>query len=447
MQVNSRVTYPLNSEFEYQTQLIRLNLEKEMEKDLSSGKGFLIKEPQNLKKTLKSPDSIYSEKFMKTLQDPDAFTDRYSCKCGATKGIDNNRLLCPYCQTEVKYIGDDFEIFGWIKINEPYKIIHPNLYKTLESYFGASNLEAIIEPDVDLNENGMPMTSYDRKIYEKKLKRKYVKHTKIDKTYAGIGMMDFMEKFDEILEYFHEKNKGKKIEYYNDIVTNRENIFTGAIPVYSTGMRPFKVENGVFNFEGTNAIFNIMAKLAANVNKDNLAIHKGFKYRAGLLYDLQLRYNKLYKEIEKIIAGKKGNIRLLIGGRCSFTSRNIIVPDPKLRMDEIRLPYNALLELMQQTIINILANTYNCTYARAYSIWFKAQISFSQTIYDIIMNLINHHNGIPVIVNRNPTINYGSILAMRCIGINKTFTMSMPLQVLPGRLNAPYTGNSVCGFF
>ena len=37
--------------------------------------------------------------------------------------------------------------------------------------------------------------------------------------------------------------------------------------------------------------------------------------------------------------------------------------------------------------------------------------------------------------NRNPTINYGSLLQMFCVGMNKDldhdYTMSLPLQILP----------------
>jgi len=31
---------------------------------------------------------------------------------------------------------------------------------------------------------------------------------------------------------------------------------------------------------------------------------------------------------------------------------------------------------------------------------------------------------------RTPTINYGSIMAMRIVGINDDYTMSLPLQIL-----------------
>mgnify|MGYP000869850570 FL=1 len=125
------------------------------------------------------------------------------------------------------------------------------------------------------------------------------------------------------------------------------------------------------------------------------------KYRTSLLWDLQERYNALYVEIQKILAGKKGNLRLLVGGRCNFTTRCIITPDPTLRIDEVKLPYHSMVELLQQTIINILVHSYNISYAHAYSIWYKSQIKKNPRVYEIIDNLIRSRNGIPMIINRN----------------------------------------------
>lgn len=400
MKAKVKLHYPQDENYEFQTSMVRLNLDEEMQKDLA-GKGFLIKEPQKLQKTLKSPDSIYSEKFMKTLEDEDAFSNRYSCKCGATTGLEYANMKCKYCHTTVEYIGDDFDIFGWIKIKEPYCIIHPNLYKSLEMYIGKETLPAIIEPDVDYDINGNPMTAYDKKIYKNKIKRKFKKHVKADPTFAGIGMMQFKERFDEILEYYHTKNKNKKIEYYQDIIDNKDKIFIHGIPVYTTAMRPFKIENGNFTFADVNAIFNIMAKLAAKINNDSLSIYRLDKYRNCLLWDLQSEYLKLYDEISNILAGKKGNLRLLVGGRCSFTARAVITPDPKLKIDEVKIPYHALVELLQQIIINTLSKTYNITYAQAYTIWYKAQIQKNDRVYEIIDNFIKMNNGLNVVINRN----------------------------------------------
>ena len=168
-----------------------------------------------------------------------------------------------------------------------------------------------------------------------------------------------------------------------------------------------------------------------------MAIYNIPKYRNSLLWDLQERYNALYKECEAILSGKKGNIRLLIGGRCNFTSRSIITPDPTLRINQVKLPYHGLMELLQQTIVNILTKSYSISYSQAYMMWYRGQIKEDPRLYKIIDNLIKANDGINVLINRNPTINYGSIIAMKCIGINESFTMSMPLGVLSGLTFSP----------
>ena len=170
--INFDLEFPNNPEFEFSTTLERINLDEEMQKDLERGKGFLIKEPDvALNKTLKRTDSIYSERFTKTLQDPDAFADRYSCKCKKTQGRDYNDSICPYCHTKVQYTGDDLEIFGWINL-APYHIIHPNLYMSIERYIRPENLKAILIPEVELDENGNPITRVDKTIQKKKKEKK-----------------------------------------------------------------------------------------------------------------------------------------------------------------------------------------------------------------------------------------------------------------------------------
>lgn len=402
MKLNVKLQYPFNEDFILRTRLERIDLDKEMEKDISSGKGFFIKEPPPIHKALKRTDSIYSERFMKTLHDPDAYSDRYSCKHGCLQGKDNKGLVCPVCQTEVKFVGDDFEIFGWIHIKEPYAIIHPNLYKSIAYFIGIGTLESIIEPEIEMDRDGNPVTSYDKRLQKKKSKRYRKKRAgKIDETFSGIGMMEFQQRFDEIMNYFLEKNKGNKKEYYDSIMADKDLIFIHNIPVYTTGLRPFKTEGKRFTFEGTNSTFNIMAKLAVKINNDELELYRDKKYRNTLLWDLQDKYNSLYTEIENICSNKKGSVRMLVGGRCSFTSRLVIIPDPKLRIDEVKLSYYSLVELLQQIIINHLAKSYSISYAKAYMIWFKSQITPNMRVKEIIWNYINSSGGIPLIINRN----------------------------------------------
>ena len=400
MQLDINLQYPKNKDYDIRTRMVRIDLDKEMEADIARGKGFMIKEPPSVDKALKRSDSIYSEKFMKTIRDPDAYMDKYSCACGERQGRDYKNMTCPVCKHKVRFVGNDFEIFGWIHVKQP--VIHPNLLKTISAYFGAATFASIIEPEIELDRDGNPVGQYDKRIKRRKDKRKYSrKPQKIDETFAGIGLIEFYERFDEILAYFKDKNKNKKLDYYQDIIDNRDIIFIHNIPVYSTGLRPFKTEGKRFTFEGTNAIFNIMAKIAAKINDDELEMFKTKKYRDALLWDIQDKYSKLYVEVENILAKKKGSIRMLIGGRCGFTSRLIIVPEPNLQVDEITMSYYSLVELLQQTIINILSKTYNISYAESYMIWFKSQLVPNERIKQIIQDLIDMNNGLNVLVNRN----------------------------------------------
>ena len=125
-------------------------------------------------------------------------------------------------------------------------------------------------------------------------------------------------------------------------------------------------------------------------------------------------------------------MRTLFGGRFNYTARSVIAPDSTLRSDQVKLSYHCLCGLMQQIIINILHKSYNMTYNIAYKYLYEHMSIPDQKIITILEGLIRDSDGIDVIINRNPTISLGSILAMKCIGIEYNYTMSMPVSVLKG---------------
>lgn len=97
-------------------------------------------------------------------------------------------------------------------------------------------------------------------------------------------------------------------------------------------------------------------------------------------------------------------------------------------MDEVKLPYECLIELFQQQIINIIQTSYQCTYSDAYDIWYFATLKRDKQIEQIIISLIN--SGVYVIINRNPTIQYGGILCMKVVGLSEGYTMAIPLEII-----------------
>lgn len=387
------ISYPFSPEFDYQTQMMRLDLDKEREQDVLSGRGFIVSAPKGIVKDIKDPNGIFSPKYGQSLSDVNPFIDRYRCECGALRSRIHHGIVCKICNTPVRYVDDDFGCFGWLVLNN-YYIIHPNLYKSIEFLIGRQILINIICIEELMDEDGHP---------NKKTKKK--EKGKEEQPFYGIGMQEFRERFDEILEYYYIKslNKTNKKEYYDDIMANKHIVFCQSIPVFTTHLRPYDAsEKKNFRFEGTNGLYNMMSRLVATINNDTLKIFRKKKEKNQLLYDLQMKFNDLYDEIDNILSGKKGNIRQLSGGRYNFSSRNVIVQNPNLRIDQITLPYKCLVELLQQQIINVLQKSYNMSYNDAYKIWYKGNIQRDELIVQIINGLMwANPNGLPIIINRN----------------------------------------------
>lgn len=293
-ELNVKYSYPRNEEYEYESRLERINLDDERKNDIRSNNGFVILRSQSIKKDLKDHDSIFSDRYGQTLQDVNPFADRYKCECGHLTSRINHGLTCPLCNTRVKYVDDNFGYFGWICLKDPYYIIHPNLYKSIEFFIGATKLATILKPIDEKDENGFDME---------------IDRSKLDK-YDGIGMMAFKEQFREIMNYYKSKVPNK-LEYYEDIMANEDKIFIQSIPVYTTHLRPFRIEGDSFFFEGANAIYNILVRLAVSINKDDLKMNRKRKPKNQLLFDMQTKLCDLYKELEAILSGKKGDLNAL----------------------------------------------------------------------------------------------------------------------------------------
>lgn len=418
-----KLKYPYSDKFIYETRLERINLDKERENDLLNNKGFIVSVPHNIKKDIKDPNSIFSTRFGQTVKDIEPFADRYKCKCGKTKHVLKNGTKCPYCGELVQFVDDDYSYFGWIKLI-PHPIIHPNLYKSISAFLGnekakrgespKSRLENILKVEDKKDRDGFSQKQDD---------------PPKDQPFFGKGMTYFKEHFDEIMLFYKDFAGGKKDDAYVDIMLQKQNVFTYSIPVYTTHLRPFDLDGSSFFHEKTNELYNMMAKLGYYINNNDLSMNKKKKPKNMLLYDIQMKYMKLYDEVLKILSGKKGQFRALANGRYTFTARDVIVSDMSLRIDQIKLPYAALIVLLEQQIINILSTIYSINLTEARSIWEDAVLEENEVVRNIIESLLKNGN-INVIINRNPTIGHGGILFMNVVGISKGYTMAVSLQIL-----------------
>ena len=207
------VSYPFDPNYEYHTRLTRLNLDKERENDIRRDKGFIVAPTQGVKKDIKNQYSIFSNKFGQTIKDVNPFGNRYRCECGFTQNKVNNGCTCKVCGTKVRYIDDDYEYFGWLVLKDHW-VISPAFYNALRFFIG-KNFDNIIKYDCITDEDGHQKPAPKPK----------------DQPFYGIGLIEFKNKFDEIMEYYLGKNK--KQANYDDIMGEKDKVFTQSHTVFT----------------------------------------------------------------------------------------------------------------------------------------------------------------------------------------------------------------------
>mgnify|MGYP001083378018 CR=1 FL=1 len=426
--------------------LKKMNWDKECERDLVSNLGFRITEPAFKKTTVKiienskevkkikeekTMNGIHSPLFATDYEDEDAFSERYTCQCKELKGRVYEGEICPICNTEVKFRDVDLRITGWI-ILDNHKIIQPIFYRMIKSIIGEKILLEILEYNKDITNDGQ-------------IKNKISKNP-----YMGIGIIEFRERFDEIINYYKSKKKNKA-ELADEVLREKDKVFASCIPVFSSVLRPILFKGDSFLYNPIDKKYTPIYSLVSSLNAQN-AVNKNNKNKKKridehtMLFSLQIKLMKLWDLVFSLINQKDGHIKdQLLGGRLNFSARNVIIPDPTLKPDEIKLGYLAFLELYKYEIIAHLVKMNDINENMAYEQWYKATINFNQKIYEVMKYIVDKKNPC-VIINRNPTINYGSILFMKIVDIKgeykNDFTMSLPIQVL-SVLNADFDGDTL----
>ena len=209
------------------------------------------------------------------------------------------------------------------------------------------------------------------------------------------------------------------------------------VPIYSTLLRPQSVTSDTFYYTTIDKVINTLFNLSEDL-KDCEDIERDF-----VLKSIQIKVNSLWDIAFNMLSGKDGFIRgQVLGGSLNYTARNVIIPEPTLKDNTVDLSYHTGLELFKYKIIYYLMKLDDIPLAKAYAIWRNAY-HFDEKVYDIMTFIINHDDNVRILINRNPTLNYYSMLLMKIRKINKddqNFCLEVPLSILPG-LNADFDGD------
>ena len=409
----------------------RLNWNVEYLYDIINGKGFTITMPPkapnsddeyeglNTRSLYGSRSPLYGEEYT----DEDSFIGRYHCQCGSFTGAQFKDEICPMCGTPVRYNEANIEYTGWITLFQ-YSILSPYYYKLISDAIGKKVLKDLLQRRNVVDKNGIISKAKNTD-----------SDTVPESPFSGIGFIEFQNRFEEVMLYFKSKKKNKAA-IIDSIIAQKELAFVSKIPIFSTLLRPESVTSDTHFFNSIDRqvapLYSISEKLLGATPVD-IEMY---------LSRIQYRVNELWKLVFDLLRGKTGFIRdQILGGSLNYTARNVIIPDPTLKDNEIDVSYHTFRDKYKNQIIHYLMSRSDMTLAKAYQMWAESFV-FDPKIYSVMCALVEQYHPKEVI-NRNPTLNYYSIAQMTIRKVKRSdqdYTLSLPLSILPG-FNADFDGD------
>ena len=334
----------------------------------------------------------------------------YACDCGALEGRFYEKTVCKTCGTPVTCRDTVFSKRGWVDLGE-HRIISPLFFQYLAKVVGPTQLTKILHQRRVLTVNGIARRAEDAGPFD------------------GLGMIGFAERWEEVLTHFEAKRRSdpKVAEYARVIRENADLLLTSKIPVFSHILRPALVVDKQMIFDEVNNLYNLLIS-NANVLNDYTPEEATEVNVNAVLWRIQERANEILDYVLHVLSGKGGYLRGdLLGVRVNFSARCVITPlGPGREQNEIEVPYLAFLELYRFQLTNLLARMNGVSLARANEMWHLAQTRFDRSVYAAMKELIRRGSpdgqGLPALINRNPTIAFGSILQVRIVDVKKSIT-------------------------
>lgn len=400
---------------------------------------------------LSEPPIIINDLFSGTQDDRanimELITTRYtsdmvsllpSCRCGLTKGEFSKNTICDTCKTPVKsMIDSDIEPIVWFrKPNGVQKLINPIVWMMLSHRFkkgSYSVLNWII--DTKYNPNTKPPTAILNKMMQ-----------------AGIqqGYNYFVENFDDIMEFMFSLKEFKKKpdDRLQELIRrDRHLVFSDYIPIPNKSILVVEKTNFSTYVDEiiTNAVNAIQMLVSIDRDYHDQSV-RGKENRTAkamtLLWDFYLKY------FSDNVSSKQGQFRRhIFGSRTNFSFRAVItsITGPH-NYNEIEIPWGVGLTVFREHLLNKLARM-GLSMNQAVGLLHKHIEKYNPMLDGILNEIIAEFPGgaVPLLLNRNPSLLQGSILALQCRTIKKDpkdRTIGLSILVVK-QLNADFDGDEV----
>jgi hypothetical protein len=350
-----------------------------------------------------------------------------TCECGNIRGVTKVGLECPICGTkcESKFI-DSLEHVSWIAIPEHMPpVLHPIWYFILADLTNLGKSSATSEDDkARLPSNNKSILDF---MLNSELKKDKDNKTELPEDYLpfvrGRGFQYFFDHVDEILDdwlYNYQKTAKKPLAKY--VIEFREKyrdkMFTRKLPIMHNSLHPVTSNGATLNYVDSSSVKALTAaiNLSAEVYREHsTTVTERRKDRE--LFNAYMNVIDYYFEvITKKIAQKEGILRKHnFGSRIHFSFRTVVHPQEKvLPMDEIILPWGIMVNGLKLPILNFLINRMRMAPEAAYNKVMTALTCYDPEVDQCIATFIDECplHKLPIVIGRNPTLNYGSIMLL-----------------------------------
>lgn len=296
-----------------------------------------------------------------------------------------------YSETIFGSYQDDEYIRGWIDFGD-YYIINPLLFGYLKKVI--PKLPRLIKRELNVDMEGNTIEN--------------------DSEVDNVGLIKFKENFF----YYIDEYGDTSLPEWKLINDNYDKLFINKFPILPSKLRPGILVKNVITSSKVNKLYKFAIQYSNELKSSDMEIEGELNIN-NLIYNLQMYVNSIIKIIIDIsIKKKKGWLRShLMGSRINNSARNVLGPlvlDDGLTLEDIAVPYKTYLELYKKQLINLLVKTKGINYVKANYIWVKSTLSFNPEMYKYMLELNKKSKyGQYILINRNPTINIGSILRLK----------------------------------
>lgn len=333
------------------------------------------------------------------------------CNCRYTVGEYYLGTICPKCGTKVKRMNYDPVV--WAKaFNDNLKFLNPT-YTTM--------LNDVLKNDISflIGLTNEPRTSTIRSF----MQRIAVQVMGGKRSYSM-----FISKLDDILDFLitritSSRSANRRRKEYDRLMLLQNwlryepnKVFSTYIPMINNVMfNVTKTNKGKFVDTGLSSIFDVASSWMkvsndAMVTEDELDRCTG---RAVLTLSGMVKYY-----IDTYLKQKSGVFRKHVyGARSPFTFRTVItsIPGPH-RHDDVIAPWLAISTVFRPFVLNKLMNSLNLSYKEASLKMYRSSKRYDADIDMIVNELLDEttklnpdgRRGIPVLVQRNPSLRSGS---------------------------------------